>query len=55
MQPCDWHLLPHLLGTKVYTLPLGFAVDLTFPYPCSPGVVGSADTGTPCPAPLPDC
>ena len=43
MQVCDWLSNPAILGSYVYTLPVGEIIRGTFPSPCAPGLLGSAD------------
>lgn len=50
VQPCDWKTdacaagtSNCLLGKKVYFVPY-FSVDVTFPYPCAAGVLGSNES-----------
>ena len=50
VQPCDWktdacaaETSACLLGKKVYFVPY-FTVDVTFPYPCAVGILGSNES-----------
>jgi hypothetical protein len=46
IQPCDWMNDPKLLTsppTNVYAPPNGIPIDITFPYVCGAGLLGSAD------------
>lgn len=49
VQPCNWmddnSLLQSPTPLEIYSPPLGVPIDVTFPYTCSPGILGSSDSG----------